>query len=86
MSLFVLLLPLNTLRKELAAMRTPNYVRRKRDGRTGEASRPDRHRGLWTAKIIVRWDDDGTLSYREVPRDFETLSFEAHVAAQFGAP
>jgi hypothetical protein len=89
MPLLCLLIALWGMRKELAAMRRPNYVRRKSDGRTGEATAPNfghprdpdgRHR------IIVRWDDDGTVSGWEAVRDFETLSFEAHFAARFGAP
>jgi len=61
--------------KELAMMRSPRYVRRKSDGRTGnrQIAPPDR-----SDMIRVRWDDDGTASV-EAAGDFETLSFEAHV-------
>jgi hypothetical protein len=79
---------------ELAAVRTPKYVRRTSDGRTGEASPPFRRRNGGPRRevidledqIRVRWDDDGTMSGREAAGDFETVSFEAHVAARFGAP
>ena len=44
------------------------------------ASHPPGPGGSW-----VRWDDDGTVSV-EAAGDCETVSFEAHVAARFGAP
>jgi len=79
--LCLLLFALGIIRKELAAMRRPNYVRRMSDERTGVAALPDRD-----DKIRVRWDDDGTRSDPEPAENFETLSFDAHVAARLGAP
>ena len=81
MSLLFLLVAVFIVRRELAAMRTLNYVRCKIDGRTGVATPPDRY-----DEILVRWDDDGTRSDREAAGGFETLSFEAHVAARSSAP
>jgi hypothetical protein len=98
-SLLFLLIAVEYGREELAAMRRVNHVRRTSDGRTGVASRPFRSTTRtddegWTVaidpedqirQIKIRWNDDGTWSY-EAAEDFETLSFEAHVAARFDAP